>query len=84
MTATIDHLPVWKKNSTAEEWLLELAAMARKHPERYARAVIVIEETKSTGNTRQRCYSRNAPLAYRLGMLVIAQAEELAESRQLV
>ena len=60
---------------------MEIAAMARKYPERFARTVVVIEETTPNGHTRQRCYSRNAPLTTRLGMLVVAQADELAEAR---
>lgn len=47
MSASISTLPVWKKDSTAAEWLGELAALAMEHPERWARIVVVFEETNA-------------------------------------
>lgn len=44
MGAVIDYLPIWKINATAEERFLELASVARKHPERFARTVVIFEE----------------------------------------
>jgi outer membrane biogenesis lipoprotein LolB len=41
MTASIDYLPIWKKGAPTHERLYELAEIARKHPERFARWVIV-------------------------------------------
>lgn len=41
MTATVDYLPIWKKNATAGERLRELALIADKHPERFAKWVLV-------------------------------------------
>jgi hypothetical protein len=41
MTATVDYLPIWKKNATAGERLRELALIADKHPERFQKWVIV-------------------------------------------
>ena len=60
MSASISTLPVWKKDSTAAEWLEELAAMAREHPERWQRVVVIFEECNA-GNqpTKSRMYSRN-------------------------
>lgn len=43
MTATVDYLPIWKKGATPEERFQELAMMARKHPERFTRMVLVYE-----------------------------------------
>lgn len=40
-TATIDYLPIWKKNATPGERLRELALIADKHPERFQKWVIV-------------------------------------------
>lgn len=37
-------LPVWKKESSVEEWFYELAMLARKHPERFKRVAMVYEE----------------------------------------
>ena len=59
MSASISTLPVWKKGSTAAEWLGELAAMALEHPERFARVVVVFEETNAERHpikTRQFSY----------------------------
>jgi hypothetical protein len=41
MTATIDYLPIWKRDAPAHERLYELAEIARKHPEHFAKWVIV-------------------------------------------
>lgn len=41
MTASIDYLPIWKKDAPAHERLYELAEIARKHPERFAKWVLV-------------------------------------------
>lgn len=37
-------LPVWKKDASAEEWFYDMAMLARKHPERFKRCVLVYEE----------------------------------------
>lgn len=39
--ATIDFLPIWKKNAPVHERLYELAEIARKYPDRFAKWVIV-------------------------------------------
>lgn len=49
MTAKIQALPVWKKDSTAAEWLQEIAAIAMEYPERFARIVVVNEELNKDG-----------------------------------
>jgi hypothetical protein len=41
MTATVDYLPVWKKNATTGERLRELALIADKHPDWFDKWVIV-------------------------------------------
>lgn len=69
MSASIDYLPIWKQNSTAEEWLQEVAAVARKHPERFNRAVVVFEEVLKTGNIKTDYYSRNAQTNELVGLL---------------
>lgn len=51
MAASISTLPVWKKGTTPAEWLEELAAMAREHPERWARIVVIFEEADERGRS---------------------------------
>jgi hypothetical protein len=77
VSASIATLPVWKKGSTAAEWLEELAAMAREHPERWARIVVVLEELNSDGLAyKTRNYSRNIPTnSDILGVLETAQLD---------
>lgn len=43
-SATVDYLPVWKKDATPGERLRELALIADKHPERFKKWVIVYVE----------------------------------------
>lgn len=81
MTATIDILPIWKKGATGEEFLLECAAMARKWPERCGKLVILMEETMPNGHTKLRTYSRGATLNELIGLLTIAQHDEIDNSR---
>lgn len=40
----VEYLPIWKNEATAEERFQELAMIARKHPERFKRVVVVYEE----------------------------------------
>lgn len=62
MTAEFHTLPVWKKGSTAAEWLDELAGLAREHPHKWARIVVVFEELDAEGNaTHTRQHVRNCP-----------------------
>ena len=77
MSATVSTLPVWKKDSTAAEWLQELAACALVRPEQWARIVVVYEECNKDGvPVKTREYSRgidsNTDL---MGTLVTAQLE---------
>jgi hypothetical protein len=57
VSASIDFLPVWKKDATPFERLTELAEIARKHPERFRKFVIAYEETKADDMTRLRTHS---------------------------
>ena len=43
-TDNVEYLPIWKKGATAEEHLLELAMIARKHPERFSKVIIIYHE----------------------------------------
>ncbi len=43
MSAKLHVLPRWKKDSTASEWLQEVAAMALAAPEKFHRIAIVYE-----------------------------------------
>lgn len=53
----LTYLPVWKKGSTAEEWFFEVAMVARKHPGRFGKAIVIYEETLPNGNVKLRsCY----------------------------
>lgn len=82
MTASIDFLPVWKKDSTAEEWCLELACIARKYPERFARAVIVLDEDLPNGNTKSRYYYRGMRLLEIVGLLEMGKDLVMTECKQ--
>lgn len=44
MMDNVDYLPIWKKDATAEERFLELANMARKHPERFLHCIVIYQE----------------------------------------
>lgn len=53
MTASIDYLPIWKKGAPTHERLYELAEVARKHPQRFTKWVLVYcEDTDKEFTTR--------------------------------
>ena len=81
MTAYIDSLPIWKKDATAEEWFLEIAAVARKHPERFHRAAVVFDELLKNGNKRTDYYCRNTNTNELLGLLVFGQQAVIRQTQ---
>lgn len=78
MSGKIATLPIWKKDSTAAEWLHEVAAMALEKPQRFGRVIIAFEETRPNGATvmRYHCHGIETNTEV-LGLLVIAQQEVL-------
>lgn len=77
---TVDHLPVWKADSTPGEWLAEIAAIAYGHPERFGKMVVIMEETVALGRTKQRRYIRNATINEILGIMEIAKSEIISDA----
>ena len=75
MTASINYLPIWKKNATAEERFLEIAAIARKHPERFNKILVVYEEELPDKNTVTHCACHNASTTELLGLLELGKYE---------
>lgn len=77
-TASFATLPVWKANSTAAEWLSEVAALALENPQRFARVIVVAEEFRpeTTLPVKSRLYSwhhdHNTGI---VGTLQVAQLE---------
>ena len=54
--SNVDFLPVWKAGATPYERLMEVAAIAMKHPERFDRMIIAYTEDSGTGTkTRYAC-----------------------------
>lgn len=45
MRDTVDYLPIWKKDATPEERFLEIAMIARKHPERFRQYLVIYQES---------------------------------------
>ena len=81
MTASIDYLPIWKKNSTAEEWLLELVAMARKNPERFENSIIMMEEVLKDGSVKHRYHYRGKSLIYILGFMRLLETDMISDMK---
>lgn len=71
----LEYLPIWKKGSTAEEFLLELAMIARKHPERFEKVVLVSQETLPTGQTKVDYFTRQVSTMEALGVLELGKME---------
>jgi hypothetical protein len=73
VTASIDYLPIWKEGATPEERFLELAHMARKSPGRFAKMVVVYEETLPNGNTLVRDITDGCTTNEVLGLLELGK-----------
>ena len=60
MNDNVEYMPNWKKGATAEERLMELAMIARKHPERFSQMVVIYIEELPDEFTRTRHLALNA------------------------
>lgn len=80
MSATIDYLPVWKRDATAEERFLELAQIARKHPERFGKIAVAYEETLANKNTKIRQISSGCTTNELIGILELAKLQVVEET----
>lgn len=82
MTASVSYLPIWKAGATPEERFLELAMIAQKHPERFAKMVLVYEETVPSGRTLLRFLKDGMTTNEVVGLLQIASVDIIEDSRK--
>jgi len=78
--AEIATLPIWKKDASAYERLSELALLAKEHPERFEKFVIVYLETLKTGRWQIRVMNHGTHLVDTIGLLELGKLEEHQES----
>src|SRR4030066_331864 len=78
----VDYLAVWKKNASAEDRFLEMAMIARKHPERFGKIAIVYEETLANGCTVLRPISNGCNPHALGGTLEIGTLKVLEDTRE--
>lgn len=82
MTAdNVDYLPIWKKGSTAEEFLMEVAAIARKHPERFGRIAVIYEQTLEDGSTKVDYQCKNTTTTELMGVIELAKDQIIRNTR---
>lgn len=72
MADNVEYLPLWKKDATPEERLLELAMIARKHPERFDKIVVLYVEKKPDNHTLLRQASLNVTVHEMVGIMAEA------------
>lgn len=77
----VEYLPIWKKDATPEERFLELAMMARKHPERFNKVAIVYQEELPSKRTVCRRASNNCSTTEFIGILQTAIVDVLTDER---
>ena len=80
MKDNIEYLPVWKQTESAEERFLELAMVARKHPERFGKIVVVYEETLPSERTVVRQISVGCTTNEVIGILEIGKMHVYEET----
>ena len=78
----IDYLPIWKKNATPEEKFMELALIARKHPERFDKLVVIWQE--AIDESTRTDYTSNRDLTTTLGLLELGKFEMLKVGYRLL
>lgn len=81
MSAQIDYLPIWKKNSTSEEFLQEIAVIARVHPRWFDKIVIAYESESIDNSSQTRYQCRNCTTTEVLGLLESAKEEVHVRTR---
>jgi hypothetical protein len=70
----IGYLPIWKKDATAEERLLELAIMAKVHPERFAKFIIIYQERpEDSGKQIERYCPHNVDTTEIFGLIELGK-----------
>jgi hypothetical protein len=77
----VEYLPIWKNNATAAERFDELAMIARKHPERFAKMVVVYIEVKEE-STCTRQISAGCTTHEQIGVLAAAQFDLISDSNK--
>lgn len=73
----IEYLPMWKANATPYERLMEVAAIARKHPHRFNRLVVVYTEDVGGADVIRYATNGNNTLEL-IGLLRLAEREVLS------
>lgn len=78
MNDNVTYIPIWKNNATAEERLQELAQIARKHPERFDKFIIVHQELDEKKEyTQERTLSFNCSTTEAVGLLRLGEVKLL-------
>ena len=80
----ITMLPNWKNSATAEERFGELSIMARLHPEKFSRVLVVYEEDLPDGKSKIRWVSNVETSRETVGMLSQAITELSLWSRGMI
>jgi len=80
MEDNVEYLPIWKANSTPEEKLLEIAMVARKHPERFTSMVLIYQEDSPDGCQTRFAGTQTLNLNETLGILELGKYEILREA----
>lgn len=66
-------MPVWKEGATPAERLEEVVHMAREHPERYGKMVLLFNEQLPSGAIRTRYVTHNLNTLEAIGVLEIGK-----------
>ena len=81
----ISTLPVWKKGASAEDRFNELAMMAREHPERFNKIVVLYEEDRGEdGIISRQAFSDGMTTTIALGIIKAGEMDIYLRTRGLV
>ena len=84
MKDNVDYLPIWKANSTPEERFMELALIARKHPERFEKMIVIYQEQSEEFSMTRYCTSSGLDIAQTLGIIELGKFEVIKHCYGLI
>lgn len=75
MKDNVDYLPIWKANSTPEERFMELALIARKHPESFEKMIVIYQEQSDGYSKTEYCTNNGLDITETLGLIELGKFE---------
>ena len=84
MKDNVDYLPIWKANSTPEERFMELSLIARKHPQRFEKMIVIYQEQSDGYSKTEYCANNGLDITETLGLIELGKFEVIKHCYGLI